>query len=142
MIVDRCSGQIRFLVLVVNTSDLINERSTHTRTLDHALLAPVAIFTTYIMIGSILISNIHDKQASKFLQAYSLLACSFLQGALSISVFQELKKVSKASSELVLNAVLPIFTIMLLAADLVIVMLSNREPLELPLSPSMTRAGY
>lgn len=131
------SCKIRFLALVVNTGDLINERSTYTATKSHSLLAPAAIFTTYIMIGNYLISS--EKHASKFLQAYSLVACSMLQGALSISVFQELKKVGKASTALILNAVLPILTMMLLAADLVIVLLSNREPLMLPATASMTR---
>lgn len=139
MIVERCSCKVRFLALVVNTSDLINERSTYTGSLDHSLLAPAAIFTTYIMIGNYVISAVREKQASKFLQAYSLVACSVLQGALSISVFQELKKVGRASTALVLNAILPIFTVMLLTADLVFVLLSNREPMMLPMSPSTQR---
>lgn len=126
MSADLCSIRLRFLILVINTSNMINERSTPTLCVDHSILAPVAFFTTYTMIGNYLIGGYKGKHASKFLQAYALVVCCFLHGLLSMSVFQELKQM-RPTSALKLNGILPMFTILLLAADLVVVLFSNRR---------------
>lgn len=129
MTADRCSLKLRFLTLVINTGDLINERATLTLSISHAIFAPIALFTTYIMIGTYLISGMRGRrrfQVSNFLQVYGLVTCSALHGALSITVFKELRKYA-ATTAFVLNGVLPMLTILLLLADLVVVMFADRQ---------------
>lgn len=127
----RCSLKLRFLALVINTGDLINERATYTFTVSHALVAPAALITTYVMIGTFVICGMRGYYASKFLQVYGLVTCCSLQGSLALMVFRELRT-HTATTAIVLNGLLPMFTILLLLSDLVVVMFSNRDLPETP----------
>ncbi|CAH0625311.1 unnamed protein product [Chrysodeixis includens] len=127
----RCSLKLRFLALVINTGDLINERATHTFTVSHALIAPAALITTYVMIGTFVICGMKGNYATKFLQVYGLVTCCALQGALALLVFRELSQYT-VTTETVLNGLLPMLTILLLLSDLVVVMFSSRNLPEPP----------
>lgn len=127
----RCSLKLRFLALVINTGDLINERATFTYTVSHALIAPAALITTYVMIGTFVISGMRGYQASKFLQVYGLMACCSLQGSLALLVFKEFQSYT-VTTENILNGLLPLFTILLLLSDLVVVMFASRDLPEPP----------
>lgn len=134
MSVKDCSVKLRFFALVVNTANVINERTTPTLGISHALLAPVAIFTTYIFLIVLVTGSFRNQLASPFLQAYAITTCCALEGSLSILVFKELSKhgIPNRQTALVLDGVLPVIIALILIADLVINIFSDREEMELP----------
>lgn len=132
-----CSVKLRILILVVNTANLINERSTPTIGISHALIGPTAIFTTYIFICSFVCAGIRYHYASLFLQIYGLIACVSVQIWLSFIVFNGLKTttLAKQNAALVLDGVLPMICALLLLVNLTEVLFSNRSVTP-PSSPS------
>lgn len=123
-----CSIKIRFLTIVLNTANLINEVSSPPLGITHSLIAPVTIFTTYIFLSIFVFGAIRNKYASRFLQMYGLVACCTLQISLSIAVFNGFKLVRKTRrAPLVLSGLLPIISICLLLSDLVMTALYNRN---------------
>lgn len=127
--------KLRFLALVVNTGNLINERATTTNGINHATVAPIAIFTTYFFFSIFIISDCCHRYSSKFIQIYALISCVTLHITLSIVVFMELRRLqiegttvnSITNSGQALNGVLPMFTTLLLLADLTVMIFANRQ---------------
>lgn len=146
--ISRFSLKFRFLALVVNTADLINERTTPTLGVSHAILAPVTLTTTYIFMSVITLGACQRRYASDFLLIYSLVSCCSLQISLSIMVFNDLKNsispVTDRDVGLVLNGVLPIFITILLIADLIVILFTKRDDdLTLPsVGGSQTDLGH
>lgn len=132
-----CSVKLRILILVVNTANFINERATTTIGINHALIGPTAIFTTYIFITSFVCAAIRYHYASLFIQIYALVACCSAQIWLSFIVFKGLKTspMVKQNASLVLDGVLPMICALLLLVDLTEVLFSNRTETPIP-SPS------
>lgn len=133
---DRFSLKFLVLALVVNTANLINTRATRTLSISHAVLAPITFITTYVFLGILVIGAYRQRYASDFLQIYSLVSCCSLHTALSILVFNDLKNTDNLGTdgdvERILNAVLPMFTIVLLVADLTVILFSNRNDMTIP----------
>lgn len=134
MSVQDCSAKLRFFALVVNTANLINERTTPTMGITHALLAPITIFTTYIFLIIFICGSFRNQYASRFLQTYAIMACCALECSLSILVFKELSKIgiTNKHTALVLDGVLPIIIALILISDLIMNMLSDREEMHPP----------
>lgn len=130
---ERCSLKLRVFTLVVNTADFINERATPTLGMSHALIAPIAIFTTYIFLGIFVIGGLKQQHASWFLQIYALLVCSSIEISLSFTVFKHLKTVEsyKKNAAMILNGILPMIIAIILFGDLIAVTFSVR-PVILP----------
>jgi hypothetical protein len=138
MSVERCSLKLRFFTLVVNTADLINERATPTLGISHAIISPVAIFTTYIFIGILVVGAMRQQFASYFLEIYAIISCCALHTYLSIVVFSKLAaNADEKHSALFLNGVLPMLIIFILLADLIVILFSNRN-IGLPVLPQNT----
>lgn len=123
--------KLRCFTLFINTADLINEATTPTLAVGHAVAAPVSIITTYIFIGSLVLGAMKDRYASPFLQSYALVSCASAASFLFLSVCMEtdLKSISQnQNAATVLNSLLPLLIIFLLLADLVIVLFIVRDP--------------
>lgn len=141
MSVEGCSLKLRILTLVVNTGNLINERATPSLGMSHALIAPIAIMATYIVVTIFVIGSFRKKFASWFFHVYTLVACCVVQISLSYTVFKELKSSGFADKHpaLALNGVLPMINTVLLIVDLILITLSSRNEI-LP-SPSLQNSG-
>lgn len=123
------SAKLRIFTLVITTANLINERTTRSLGMTHSILAPIALFTTFIFIGVMLICAARKKYASLFLQVYALISCSCLHTYLSIVVFKELRAnpTHDRQAAMVLNGVLPMLIIFTLLADLIVTLFSSRN---------------
>lgn len=141
MSTDHCSLRLRVLTLVTNTADLINERTTPTLSISHALVAPIALFTTYVFLIIMVIGATRRQKASYFIQIYAIVTCTSMQTTLSIIVFRDLKAnpAMKSKVGLILNSVLPMITIMLLIGDLIVILFSSRDNISAPPMPTDSR---
>lgn len=141
MSIDHCSLKLRILTLVTNTADLINERTTPTLSISHAVVAPIAIFTTYIFLGIILIGMSQRHKASNFIQIYAIISCTSMHTTLSIIIFKDLRSNPPMKTEvgLILNGVLPMISIILLIADLIVILFSSRDNISAPAMPTDSR---
>lgn len=134
------SIKLRVFVLVINTANFINVRATPSLGITHSLVTPVTLFTTYSLLGIMVIASARQHFASSFLQMYALVACCSVQLSLSFVVFRALKQseVSKQQVALVLQGVLPMISVVILLIDLTGVIFSNREELPPPSSITST----
>lgn len=137
---DQCSMKLKVLCLVTNTANLINERTTPTISISYAVVSPIALFTTYIFLGILVLGATQSKRASSFLQIYAIVSCVSIHTTLSIIVFRDLKH-SENQMEVahILNGVLPMLTIVLLIADLIVILFSTRETFPAPAMPIDSR---
>lgn len=126
---DNCSLRLRFLTIVITTADMINERATPTLSISQALIAPVAIFTTFVLLGVFIIGELKQKNPSHFMEIFGLVSCTSIQSYLSITVFQDMTNSTdpSQSGSLILNGILPMLTLIPLLADLVVTIFSGRE---------------
>lgn len=143
MSAENCSLKLRFLILVINTANLINERATPSFGISHALTAPTTFFTTYIFIGVFVFGALRKHYASWFLQIYALVACCSIQISLSFVVFNELKAttISQHHASFVLNGVLPMINAVLLLVDLTGIIFSNRQEIGPPSIPTTSTSS-
>lgn len=133
--------KLRFFTLVVTTGNLINERSTKTLGMTHAILSPISLFTTYVFIFVMIVGVVRKQPATVFLQTYALIICCILQSSLAITVFSELsaRPLHHRSTGMTLNALLPMFIIIMHLTDLILTLFSSRQTTELEL-PSRTNS--
>lgn len=122
---DPCSTRIRFFILALNTGDLLCEQNKKEDyyNITYAILAPITIFTVYIAIGTLYIGAIRNVYASKFLQAYFLAFCIFLEIFLATTVFQS--EDLKPQPLLLYLRIIPLSIVILSAIDFVIVIATH-----------------
>ncbi|KAG7307795.1 hypothetical protein JYU34_006390 [Plutella xylostella] len=132
MTAEGCQLRLKILTLVVNTADLINERTSPALSVTHAIMAPSAIITTYIFIGTFVICGARYQHPTIILQVYAFICCAILHSSLSITVFQNLKDsdVNSVAHTVahILNGMLPIFISVLLIAEVIMIFFDYQDP--------------
>lgn len=125
--------KLRFLTLVVIIAELINERTTYSIDRTHILVAPIAICTSLIFLGTLFVGEIKGLHSSWFLNCYALVTSAVLQIVLAIVVFVKLKnlKILPHTAQ-VLNGLLPMFAVLLILYDLTLFMFTIRSQPTIP----------